>query len=148
MVYVKFKPYRHKSLAKQRNERLSPHFYGPYKVSSRIGQVAYRRELPFYTSIHLAFHVSQLRKAIGTSNTAINIPPQLSSEMELVVEPEDIFQVRHKLQGDTSILEVLVKWKGLPEFKATWEDYDKLRQQFPKFHLKDKVQAFGEGSIV
>ena len=117
-------------------------------MSSRIGQVAYRLELPSYTSIHPVFHVSQLRKAIGTSNIATNIPFQLSSEMELMVEPDKISQIRHKLQGDTSILEVLVKWKGLPAFEATWEDYDKLQQQFLEFHLEDKVQDFGEGSIV
>ena len=57
MVYV-LRPYRQKSLAKQRNEKLSPRFYGPYKVLARIGPVAYRLELPSQTSIHPVFHVS------------------------------------------------------------------------------------------
>ena len=109
------KPYQHKSLAKRLNEKLSPRFYGPYRILSRIGTVAYLLELPSHASIHPVFYVSQLRKAIGTSTRTTNIPPQLCSEMELVVEPEDILQIR-QLVGDTNVLEVLVKWKGLPEF--------------------------------
>ena len=147
MVYVKLRPCRQKSLVKQRNERLSPRFYGPYKVLAWIGPVAYRLELPSHTSIHLVFHVSQLRKAIGASIPASNIPAQLSKEMELIVELENILQVRQRLQGDTNVLEVLIQWKGLPEFEATWEDYDKLLHQFLEFHLEDKVQIFGGGSI-
>ena len=67
-------------------------------MASRIGQVAYRLELPSYTSIHPVFHVSQLRKAIGTSNIATNIPFQLSSEMELMVEFEEGDMVYVKLK--------------------------------------------------
>ena len=88
--------------------------------------MAYRLELPSHASIHPVFDVSQLREAIGTSTVATDIPPQLSSEMELIVEPENILQIRQQLLGDTNVQEVLVKWKGLPEFEATWEDSNKL----------------------
>ena len=37
--------------------------------------------------------------------------------------------------------EVLIKWKGLPEFEATWEGYEAIRNQFPLFHLEDKVRV-------
>ncbi|MCI23458.1 hypothetical protein A2U01_0044638, partial [Trifolium medium] len=45
-VYLKLQPYRSKSLAKKINEKLSPRFYGPYKITKVVGQVAYQLELP------------------------------------------------------------------------------------------------------
>ena len=40
-VYVKLKPYQHKSLAKRLNEKLSPSYFGPYQVEAHVGQVSY-----------------------------------------------------------------------------------------------------------
>lgn len=45
-IFFKLQPYRMRSLARKPNEKLSPRFYGPYKVIQKIGEVAYRLELP------------------------------------------------------------------------------------------------------
>ncbi|RDY07162.1 hypothetical protein CR513_08762, partial [Mucuna pruriens] len=49
-------PYKMQSLAKRPNEKLSPRFYGPYRVQQRIGEVAYKLELPGEIKIHPVFH--------------------------------------------------------------------------------------------
>ena len=36
-VYIKLRPYRLRSLAKRPNEKLSPRYFGPYKVVQQIG---------------------------------------------------------------------------------------------------------------
>ncbi|GKB20558.1 putative mitochondrial protein, partial [Tanacetum coccineum] len=41
--------------------------------------------------------------------------------------------------------EVLIGWKGLPPTEATWEIFEQIQQQFPSFHLEDKVVFQGEG---
>ena len=41
----------------------------------------------------------------------------------------------------------LVKWKGLPETEATWETVYQMNQQFPTFHLEDKVNLKPRGIV-
>ena len=42
--------------------KLLPRFCGPFKILRKVGQVAYKLQLPASSSVHLVFHVSRLRK--------------------------------------------------------------------------------------
>ncbi|XP_054783927.1 uncharacterized protein LOC129290886 [Prosopis cineraria] len=136
-VYVKLRPYRLKMLAKRVNEKLSPRFYGPFKVLAKVGNVAYKLELPPTARIHLVFHVSQLKQSVPSIVVNPTIPPALTSELELQVQPEDIRRVRRLMNGQQ---EVLVKWHDLPEFENSWEGAGLICKQFPAFPLEDKVK--------
>lgn len=134
MVFLKLQPYRQKTLAKRPFEKLSARFYGPFEVLQRIGQVAYKLKLPTTCKVHPVFHVSQLRRAVGTQEVSPSIPEQLTSELELVVEPEKLLEVRSTARGQERMLEVLIKWKHLPPFEATWEEAAEIHERFPDFH--------------
>ncbi|KAI0502415.1 hypothetical protein KFK09_017364 [Dendrobium nobile] len=143
-VFLKLRPYRQRILANRRNEKLSPRYFGPYEILDKIGAVAYRLKLPPSATIHPVFHVSQLRKAIGEYATSVELPTTLTEEMEVILEPLELKDVRLDQEGNK---EVLIAWKGLPEFDATWEPFERMKDQFPSFHLADKVSLW-EGSNV
>jgi hypothetical protein len=65
LVFLRLQPYRQSSLKKSGAEKLKPHFYRPYRVIRRVGEVAYELELPEGSKIHNTFHVSCLKKALG-----------------------------------------------------------------------------------
>lgn len=112
------------------------------RLPERIGEVAYRLALPEGSKIHPVFHISQIKKAIGNKQAAAT---QLTVEGELKTEPERLLALRNKSNGENIIVEVLIKWEGLQEFEATWEQADVIAEQFRSFHLEDKVAVLAGG---
>lgn len=119
LVYLKLHPYRNRSLAQRPNKKLSPHFFGPFKVLQRIGHVAYKLELPSTAKIHPVFHVSQLKQAKGKMTHCLQLPDYLSADMEWLIEPDQVLAICCSHADPRSETEVLICWKNLPEFEAT-----------------------------
>ena len=65
--------------------------------------------------------------------------------MELKVEPSNILSIRPAQVRGSTEQEVLIKWKILPGFEATWELYSVIQEQCPCFHLEDKVKLLAGG---
>ena len=139
-VYVKLCPYRQRSLATKRNEKLAARFYGLFQVLSKVGTVAYKLAIPHTASIHPVFQVSQLRQATGATLSSPTIPSQMNKYLEMITQPKAVLNVRQSNFNGSSHTEVLLLWKDLPSFKATWEDFTTINTQFPDFHLQDKMK--------
>ena len=65
-VFLRLQPYKQTSLKAKHCHKLVPKFYGPYTVLKHVGQVSYQLSLPNHSKLHPVFHVSCLKKVIGT----------------------------------------------------------------------------------
>ena len=134
-VYMGLQPYRQVLVSMRRNAKLSPRFYGPFRILQRIGQVAYKLELPARSRIHFVFHVSLLKEKLGDKISAEpQLPITVGNCETLAVRPMVVLDYRKRHNRE----EVLVQWQGLPASDATWEDLVAMKFQFPKYGLEDK----------
>jgi hypothetical protein len=117
-------------------------FFGPLTVIQKVGSVAYKLNLPEGSSVHLMFHVSQLKKAIGAG---IQVVPQLPYQFSKYQAPVRIIQRRLVERGVSTVLQVLVKWSDSPDSMATWEDFEALHQKFPSTPALGQTAAYGGG---
>lgn len=93
------------------------------------------------------FHVSLLKKAVGSYQGEEKLPDHLEVDFPELFEPEVVLAtsvVRHGIEG---VSQVLVHWQGKGPEEATWEDTVTIRNQFPHLNLGDKVEV-PEGGIV
>ncbi|GKB98047.1 ty3-gypsy retrotransposon protein [Tanacetum coccineum] len=142
-VYLRLHKYRQTSVHNSTNQKLSRLFYGPYRVIERIGEVAYKLELPAGSRIHPVFHVSLLKPAVGTITHSKGNLASFAPKDDLAFLPEAIIDSRVGSNGDP---EVLVKWEKHNLEEATWENLSSLKLQFPDFdYIEDNVSSEGEG---
>ena len=85
------------------------------------------------------FQVSQLKPVVGSFPSLPPLPPQLTDDLELLVEPEQVLGTCPSSGSTHSKIDILIKWKGLPYYDASWEPFLLIQDQFPDFHHEDKV---------
>ena len=109
--------------------KLSPKFYGPYEVITKVGQVAYRLQLPEGSHIHPMFHVSLLKPSPGSNPVNSALPSAIQPAQQ---KPEPIAVVDRRIiyKQQTPITEVFVHWSNLHPENNIWEYLLDLLKQF------------------
>ncbi|XP_068636037.1 uncharacterized protein [Aristolochia californica] len=141
LVWLCLQHYRQSSMAGSRH-KLSPKYFGPFVISQRVGEVAYKLHLPSDARIHDVFHVSFLKQFKGSyPPIPSSLPPM--EEGRLSFMPTQILDA----QQNPHRREVLVQWAHLDTSNATWEDIDVFQQAYPTFEIAD-ILVFKGGSDV
>lgn len=65
MSFLKLRPHRQQSVCKRIYQKLVARYYNPLKIIKKIGNVAYKLQLPLESRVHLVFQASCLKKALG-----------------------------------------------------------------------------------
>nr|GEW55911.1 hypothetical protein [Tanacetum cinerariifolium] len=87
----------------------------------------------------------ELKKMRNPTITHQELPAGLTEDMKLILVPDRVEGVRKGKSSSKEEREVLITWKDLPTYEATWELYSTIQKQFLDFHLEDNV-AVWEGT--
>jgi translation initiation factor IF-1 len=88
-VYIKLQQCKQQSVVCRSSQKLSVKFFGPCLVIDKIGNIAYKMELPLSSAIHLVFHVSQLRRHVRNrpvQSTLPNLPQVFGLQLQAILD--------------------------------------------------------------
>jgi hypothetical protein len=98
-VVLHLQPYKHTSLKVEHCQNISPKCYGPYDILKRVGSFSYYLVLPSDSKLHHVFHVSCLKKVIGTKCQTQTHIPELDDEGSIRLQPQVVLdQHEHHLR--------------------------------------------------
>ena len=95
--------------------KLAPRYIGPFKITGKIGNVAYRLELPSQlANVHPVFHVSMLRKYEPD-------PSHVIDHSDLILEDDASFEVKPVRVVDRS--EKILRGRSIPLVRILWSQH-------------------------
>ena len=120
-----------------KSKKLTSRFIGPYQISERVGNVAYRVDLPpNLSNLHDVFHVSQLLKYISDPSHVIHMD-DVQVRDNLMVETMLVRITDHEMKTlrGKEISLVKVVWLGASGESMTWELESNMRDSYPELFV-------------
>ncbi|XP_070034312.1 uncharacterized protein [Nicotiana tomentosiformis] len=113
--------------------KLSLRYVDPYRIIQRIGQVAYKFDLPLDMSlVHPIFHVSMLKKVVGDPSAIVPVETiEVSEELLYEEIPVAILDRQVRKLRNKQIAFVKVLWRNQQVEEATWEAENEMKEKYP-----------------
>jgi hypothetical protein len=119
MILLKLQPYAQSLVINRPCPKLAMKYFGPYQVMEKIREAAYKLYLPEHSQVHPVFHVSQI-KPYTVDYAPVFQPSSSLPQLDLLdLEPEAVLDRRLSKKGNSTVVQVLVKWSSLPLEMAT-----------------------------
>ncbi|KAK1424218.1 hypothetical protein QVD17_19539 [Tagetes erecta] len=108
--------------------KLNPRYVGPFKITKRVGPVAYELDLPDELSgVHNVFHVSNLKKCLADESLAVPLEElHVDEKLRFIEEPVEILDREVKTLKHSKIPIVRVRWNSKRGPEHTWEREDQM----------------------
>ncbi|WMV18810.1 hypothetical protein MTR67_012195 [Solanum verrucosum] len=128
--------------------KLSPRYIGPYRISKRMGNVAYELELPqVLPVVHPMFHISMLKNCMG--DPSLIIPTQnieIKDGLSYEEIPVQILDRQVRKLRTKEVASVKVLWRNQFVEEATWEAEENMKKRYP--HLFEEGADQGTNSLL
>nr|GEX77925.1 putative reverse transcriptase domain-containing protein [Tanacetum cinerariifolium] len=113
--------------------KLNSRYIRPFKVLAKVGDIAYRLELPQELSrVHHTFHVSNLKKCYADKPLAMPLEGvHIDETLQFVEEPVGIMEREIKQLKRSRIPLVKVRWNSRRGLEFTWEREDSFKLKYP-----------------
>jgi hypothetical protein len=126
--------------------KLLPKWVGPFEITQKVGEVAYKLDLPDSWRIHPVFHVSLLKPYLTDSDSRLQPPTPEIIDGEAYFQIERIVDHRLKRQGRRVSREYLIRWKGFGPEHNSWEPERLIAESEAGRTLKDYWSYLGYDS--
>ncbi|WMV08157.1 hypothetical protein MTR67_001542 [Solanum verrucosum] len=130
-----------------KNGKLSPRYIGPYRISKRVGNVAYELEIPQeLAAVHSVFHISMLKKCMR--DPSLIIPTEdIGIKDSLYYEeiPIQILDLQVRKLRTKEAASVKVFWRNQFVEEATWEAKEDMKKRNPHLFEPREIPDQGLG---
>ncbi|GKA91848.1 ty3-gypsy retrotransposon protein [Tanacetum coccineum] len=110
-VFLKLRPHRQQSVVRRIHQKLATHFYGPFLIIDKIGEVASKLQLLESARIHPIFHVSLLKQAMANHPVEPILPQGLEIDSSTPSLPELCLVVREVSKKGEKVPQWLIQWQ-------------------------------------
>jgi len=88
--------------------KLAAKYFGPFHIVARVGKVANKLQIPPASKVHSVFHVSQLKRHVGSARVQ-GFMPEIDEEGLIQGEPIAVLDRRLGKQGNHAVVYVMVQ---------------------------------------
>jgi hypothetical protein len=115
--------------------KLAPHYIGMFSILAKLGNVAYRLELPpSLAGVHNVFHISQLTKCLKPpADVVVDDVTPLNADLSYPEHPVKLLGQQDRVMRRWMIRFYKVQWSHHSVKEAIWETEDFLRSKYPEF---------------